>query len=214
VFELDPAIQGNGVGDIVHRQTARVLLRTAYDQLDWGPPPEWSPGNDDEDLLAAMGAFLRESEPGFNGSDFQGALAFEERFGSCKNPGTRPDFIDRLVDDALATGATVGDVVGALKDRLVSSDSVEPDESLLIEDLLSHGLSTPLAETTDEFLPRLRILCGTVLLSPDWHLAVDPATPGAVPAIGADPATDCWDMSVRLAEEGVTVDCEGFAFLP
>lgn len=214
IAEEDPALTGNGAGDLVHRQTARVLLRTAYDQLGWGAPPEWDLSGDDEDLLAAIGAFLRESEPGFNGSDFQGVLAFEERFGSCANPFETPDAIDQLLATAVTTDAPVGELVAALKDRLFGDGTVAPDEQPLIEALLLHTLDTPLSATTAEFDSRFRLLCGALLLSPDWTLAVDPPVPGPIPPLAANPTRDCWDLMVWMAEENVTIDCGDFGFVP
>lgn len=214
VFESDPVLQGNSAGDHAHRQTARVLLQSAYDQLGWGNPPDWNPSDDDEALLAAIGAFLREAEPGFNGSDFQGVLAFEERFGACANPTQRADAIDQLVEAGLAADATVGDLVAALKDRLLANAALDPEEAAFVEDLLTVPLDTSVAVIDDLVHVRLRNLCGALLLSPDWQLALDPGSTAEPPILAADPTRDCWDLMLWMAEEDVTVDCERFEFVP
>lgn len=85
--EDDPARRGNGPGDLVHRHSARVLLRSVHDSMGWPQPEPFLAGDDPIFALqGALGAFLRESQPGFDGTDFQGALAFEASYGACQPP--------------------------------------------------------------------------------------------------------------------------------
>ncbi len=257
--------QGNGPGDVVHRHTARVLIRSVHDSMGWPQPSNFPAASDPMFTLdGALGAFLRESQPGFNGTDFQGALAFESVYGACTIPATggakdgctatpgyagcascnaqacvcaldsyccdvqwddscvqmateecggcggglaaiTPDTVDVLLTNAAAQGATVGDVVLALKDRLIAQGSVTGDEQALIEALLGVGMDTPIADAGD-IEPALRTLCGAVLLSPDYFLALDPGSVGSVPAL--TPAnTDCHDAQTWLAAEGIVLDC-------
>ncbi|MEL6347675.1 MAG: hypothetical protein AAFV53_31505 [Myxococcota bacterium] len=85
--EPDVNKRGNGPGDQVHRHPGRTLLRAVHDAAGW-PQPARFPAFGDPilDLQGAMGVFLRESQPGFNGTDFQGLLAFEDAYGACEAP--------------------------------------------------------------------------------------------------------------------------------
>lgn len=260
--------RGNGPGDSVHRHSARVLIRSVHDSMGWSQPSAFPASADPIfDLESATGAFLRESQPGFNGTDFQGALAFESVYGACTAPSAggadngctetpgyagcasctcqdcvcaidsyccdvqwddlcvascnddcggcgggladvTTDTVDRLLESATDNGSTVGDVVVALKDRLVARGEVSDAEQALVEALLGVGMDLPLAEAGD-IEPALRTLCGAVLLSPDYFLALDAGPAGAVPPLALDADLDCENAASWLAKEGVVVDCGG-----
>lgn len=79
--------RGNGVGDLVHRLPVRVSRRAAAAALDWRPPETWPENAEGPlgSLLAGVGAFVKESEPGFSGLSFQSTLAWEDLVGGCKD---------------------------------------------------------------------------------------------------------------------------------
>jgi hypothetical protein len=86
--EADPLRRGNGAGDVVRRWPARTLLRAAHDALGWPPPARFpADGSIEQEVSAAIGAFQRESEPGFGGTDVQGILAWASYIGACTLPG-------------------------------------------------------------------------------------------------------------------------------
>ncbi len=79
--EPDPVMHGNSVGDAVHRLGARVLLRSVEYAFGWPVHPQF-PGPGEEAFQKAIGAFVKDAEPGFAGVDFQGLLAWEQRYGA------------------------------------------------------------------------------------------------------------------------------------
>jgi hypothetical protein len=134
----DPERHGNGPGDRVHALPARTALRSAHHALGWPAPSEWVAGQPAEAVQAAIGVFLRESQPGFTGSDFQGFLEFEAAYGGCTYPGgasPATDLLDRLVADGAAGGATARDLVAALRDRLLLDGATDRAEDALLERL-------------------------------------------------------------------------------
>lgn len=80
--EPDETERGNGPGDVVHRASARVLLRMATAALEW-PAPVAFPAAKEEGFQKAVGVFVKDGEPGFAGVDFQGMLAWEDRMAAC-----------------------------------------------------------------------------------------------------------------------------------
>lgn len=266
--ESEPEKTRNGAGDMVHRLKARALVRSVHDSLGWAQPQNFLASSDPLlKLQVELGAFMKTGQPGFNGTDFQGALAFEATYGACQPPssggagdgcretlgtggcascncqsctcgvdayccdvqwdsicvgicndqcggcggglaGNGQDYIDRLLESARSRNATVGEVVLALKDRLIARGDVEPEEQALVEALLSVGLQTPLAEA-GELEPALRVLCGAVLLSPDYFLSLDLPKGQQVPSLALDQETDCQRAVSLMAQVSQTVSCEG-----
>lgn len=264
--EEDPARQGNGPGDLVHRHAARVLLHSVHDTMGWAQPEPFLAGDDPLfRLQGALGAYLRESQPGFDGTDFQGALAFEATYGACQPPEVggakngceetlgyagcasctcqscacavdpyccdvqwdalcvdicnedcggcggglaeaRDDVLDRLLANARANDATVREVVVGLKDRLVARGSLAPEEEALIASLLGAPLDTHLSALGD-IEPNLRVLCGALLLSPDYFLSIDGGPIGPVPTDPLDADVDCASAASLLASQGVSLSC-------
>src|SRR5678815_2756795 len=82
--------------------------------------------SDEVPFERGVGMFLRNSERGFRGLDFQARLVWENRYGACARPRwVSSDFIDKVVAAAAADqSATVGDVVAAIKDRLIGEPNV------------------------------------------------------------------------------------------
>lgn len=262
--DANPDMRKNGAGDLVHRHSARTLIRSVHDSLGWAQPVPFLASRDPiVSLQTNLGAYMRVSQPGFNGSDFQGILAFEDAYGICQPPQTggagngcaatpghggcascscqacvcatdayccdvqwdslcvsmcnegcggcgggladpQNDTLQRIEAKALSEGAPVGDVVAALKDRLLAQGDVSADEQALIEALLEAKFSDTLSSAHE---PGMRALCGALLLSPRYFLAQDPGPVGAIPALALDVEADCQRLEHLMALEGETVTC-------
>ncbi len=115
----------------------------------------------------SVGVFLRNSERGFRGLDFQARLAWENRYGACARPRwVMQDFIDRLqVSAAADPTATVRDAVLALKDR-VTGEAVldDPAEEAALAAIMG-PLDAPGSAVTSV---NLRKVCGALLESPQF----------------------------------------------
>ncbi len=146
-----------------------------------GEPPRLDP--EELPFQRAIGAFLKNGERGFRGLDFQARLAWEDRFGVCAKPMrvTGDDLVDRALAAGAATpGATVGDVVAVVKDRLVG-EPVDPrgGEPAAIAALVGQPLDAPAAGLS---AAGLRRFCGVLLSSPQFVL-------GGVAGRGGAPGT-------------------------
>jgi hypothetical protein len=215
VEDLDPTRWGNGPGDQVHRHSARALMSSLHDTMGWPPAQEYFGefGEDDDAAFqGSIGVFLRESEPGFNGSDFQGLLAFESEYVTCRNSSQPDDNLKAMYDRAVASGATVEELALAVKDRLVADGTFDVDERPLVETLLGVPLDS-LVSAADPatFSRELGLYCGAILESPDWYLQIDPLPIGPVPklAIGVD--DDCAKAVRLMATQGETLACDAGA---
>ncbi|MEZ4239567.1 MAG: hypothetical protein R3F59_26105 [Myxococcota bacterium] len=213
ITEDDPLRRPNGASDTVHRLGARALLRSVTHDLGWAPRPFFfrnnifgqSPNPEEQAFQSAVGVFLRESDPGHRGSDFQGLLSFETEYGTCES--SSEDHVDRLLAEAQAEGATVGELAAALKDRLVA-EPVAPEEQALVEALLQRSFADPV-DDTPLLESRLRLWCGTLLMSPQFQLVTDPPAPGPAPALGSDARADCQRIASLMTAAGTPVDCSG-----
>ena len=191
--EDDPARRPNSAADGVQPLTPRTLLRATYAALGQAPAiAMFYPGGPfspdilteaqtrDLAFLRGIGAFLNNGETGFRGLDFQARLLWEERFGGCPNPGDQADFIDGLVDQASSSGATLRDVVVALKDRIITEPAIDPaKEAADLEALFGAPLDGK-ASAVPDLEARARRFCGVLLASPQFLLGrlPTPDTPG------------------------------------
>ncbi|MBX3158700.1 MAG: hypothetical protein KF773_22215 [Deltaproteobacteria bacterium] len=120
-------------------------------------------------FVRAIGLFLRNSESGFRGLDFQARLAWEDHNGGCVKPRwVASDFIDRLVTAGAADAtATVRDTVTALKDRVIGEPSIaegaETDALVAIVGSLDNLAGAASADS-------LRRVCGALVGSPQFLL--------------------------------------------
>jgi len=144
---------------------------------------DFDPSNDEpstsvqRSLLRGIGVFLKNGDRGFRGLDFQARLVFEDRFGDCRKVDPAPDFIDTLLADAAAEPTTtLGDLVAALKDRLVGIPRVAHEagasgisEKQALESFFGATLETPFAQLQD-LDGKVRGFCGTLLSSPQFLL--------------------------------------------
>ncbi len=138
---------------------------------------------DEEPFQRSVGVFLKNGEQGFRGLDVQARLAWEDRFGACGKPRfvTGDDFLDQVVALGRTTaGATVGDVVAVIKDRLVG----EPVTAGAETDALAAVLGAPLtAPATALDVAGARRLCGALLASPQFLLGGVAGRGGPAPTL-------------------------------
>ena len=164
----DPLKRGNSPADGVFAISARPLMRSLHAAMEWPARPEF-PGDDAEtSFQSAVGIFLKDADPGYRGLDFQGRLTWEATYGGCLNLSGN-DLINKIVAQSqVVAGATVGDGVLALKDRLMGEPTIEPTvEKPALEALLG----VPLASTNVGNLDsRLRIVCGVLVSTPQLML--------------------------------------------
>lgn len=122
-----------------------------------------------------IGVFLKHGERGFRGLDFQARLVWEDVFGACRNPRQDADFVADLVARAQSQGATVGDVVTALKDRLIGHGRVshEPTAAGVSERDAVSAIMGELGLAADQVADledRTRAMCGVLMSSPQFLL--------------------------------------------
>jgi hypothetical protein len=167
---------------------------------------------DELPFLRGVGVFLRNSERGFRGLDFQARLSWEARNGACARPGwVAQDFIDRLVAAGAADPeATVADVIAALKDRLVGEPVIgEGAEAGALSTVLGASLDNPAAELTAD---QVRRVCGAVVGSPQFLLQGVAGRGGEIPKLTpADVGYDavCADLAATgIGSATLGVACE------
>jgi hypothetical protein len=151
----------------------------------------------------SVGVFLRNSERGFRGLDFQARLAWENRYGSCARPTwVAQDFIDRLVAAGAADpSATGGDVVSALKDRLIGEPVIQDGSETAALATVVGALDAP---ATAISASNLRRVCGALLESPQFLLQGIAGKGGPRPKL--TPATASYDtVCADLAATGIGV---------
>ncbi|HEX5063157.1 MAG TPA: hypothetical protein VFV99_27465 [Kofleriaceae bacterium] len=157
-----------------------------------------------------VGMFLRNSERGFRGLDFQARLVWEDRTGACARPTwASSDFIDKIVAAGAAdTTATVGDVAAAIKDRLIGESAiVDAQEIAAITGLLGAAPEMPASNVT---VAAARQFCGALLGSPQFLLQGIAGRGGDRPKLTpTDVGYDaiCADVATHVA--GKTVSCTG-----
>lgn len=157
-----------------------------------------------------VGMFLRNSERGFRGLDFQARLVWENRFGACTRPTwVSSDFIDKIVDAGAADPtATVGDVASAIKDRIIGESAiVDAAEMNAMAGLFGATVDMPASTVT---VAAARQLCGALLGSPQFVLQGIAGRGGERPKLTpADAGYDavCADLAKHVA--GRTVSCAG-----
>jgi hypothetical protein len=148
ITTADPTRRGNNVGDRVQRFSAWVLIESAMRAMWWDLPVGQIPAQENNypalDFLRDTGVFLKDAQNGFNGVDFNGLLAWENRLangtspglgGECTGPLGQPcsqfEWIELMLDTAFKTpGTTVADVAAAIKDRLITEPEIADDGEL------------------------------------------------------------------------------------
>lgn len=150
-----------------------------------------------------VGIFLRNSERGFRGLDFQARLAWEDRYGACARPAwVQADFVDALAAAGTADPtATARDVVAALKDRLVGEPAIAdgPEHDALAA--IVGPLESPASGVTPA---NLRRVCAALLESPQFLLQGIAGRGGDVPKL-TPPAAGYDAVCANLASTGIGV---------
>jgi hypothetical protein len=228
IAEEDESKRKNSAADGVVSLTSRAATSALYAALGWSVPeraafPDLYYADPEDPLLSFLeterqfqgevGFYLKNSEPGFRGFDFQARLGWENRFATCqKLPEIAgDDFIDELVASVNVEGqATVGDLVVALKDRLLGRAVVAPGaEQAALEAMLGAPLDSD-ASLLPEAGARLREICGVFASSPQFLLNGIPSADGdAVPKLtpeAADYAALCAELA-GVALHGVSISC-------
>lgn len=164
----DPANRGNAPSDGVFAISSRPLRRGLHRAMEWPAYPEYPQDEGEKTFQLGAGFFMKDGEPGFRGLDFQGRLSWEATYGVCQLQGGS-DFITKIVARASETpGATVGDAVVALKDRLVGEPWIDgAAERAQIEALVGTNLGSTNLSGLE---PRLRALCGVLVSTPQFML--------------------------------------------
>lgn len=232
--EEDPVRRGNSPADGAVSLSSRTAARAAYAALGWPLAPYGSlfpgvrgygedpipiagsvtSGTIERQFQGEVGFFLKNSEPGFRGFDFQARLGWEDRFARCaKLPtNTEPDVIDQLVERTRVAGVgTVRDVVKVLKDRTVGNAVVTEEEQPLLEAILGASLDAD-ASTLPEPDTSLRRVCGALVSSPQFlMIGVPPVDSLEVPSLTpADAAYGSLCEKLRSIElPGYIVTCAG-----
>lgn len=116
-----------------------------------------------------VGMFMRNSERGFRGLDFEGLLTWEDRYGVCTKPGwVTSDFITDLVTRGAADAtATRADLVAALKDRVVGEPGIDDGAETTALTATLGALTAPIVAGDEA---QLRVVCGALLGSPQFLL--------------------------------------------
>lgn len=184
----------------------------------------------DAQILRDMGAFLSDSEAGFEGIDMVALLRLEREFGEGRDPGmagacTGPlgencaseDWIAQLIDVAMATpGALMWDVATAVKDRIITETTIlEDSEQDVLEDLMGVSLTETVADVgAEDAEEAARRLAGMLFNTPQFMLAgisapdQEPENDPRLVVPGTDTESLCNVLAPLILENEV----DGYAF--
>lgn len=200
----------NAMGEGVYRYSARSLLNSIHESLDWPQPQRFPPpsGYADQNLQRAMGQYFSDTSPGSRGTDLQGLLFWESVHGACTKPaGVSVDWIDRVVTAAngfspASPGGplTVEDLVVVLRDWLLGYGGIGSgapvgmsgsEASALASYFGIANLSDP-ASTVSNLESKLRGYCGVLAETPQFMLAgITPTGAGPKPRLRVCNGTPC-----------------------
>lgn len=155
-----------------------------------------------------IGMFLRNSERGFRGLDFQARLVWENHAGACARPSwVTADFVDNLVAAGAADPtATAGDVIVALKDRLIGEPTVANGAE---HDALVALIGGPLeAQASMLSAGVVRQICGALVGTPQFLMMGIAGRGGDRPKL-TPPDAGYDAVCAALVVPGVTVTCAG-----
>jgi hypothetical protein len=191
------ADRGNNVADSVQAVYPRVQARAAYAALGWPLTAYNSVSPDTRSTATATaygetaisvggvssalienqfqtetGYYLKASQPGFRGLDFQGRLGWEDRFAQCKKlvyapANTYPDLIEGLVTTAKASNVSIGELLKVLKDRIMGETSFSAAEKTQMQLMLGSSLEAD-AKSLPDLDASLRRVCGVMVASPQF----------------------------------------------
>jgi hypothetical protein len=222
IADQDPVKHKNSAADGVVSLTTRTAASALYAALGWARPertafPDTYTLSDDDpeapiirserQFESEVGFYLKSSEPGFRGFDFQARLGWENRFATCsKLAGEEaPDFVDQLAASVGSAGkGTARDLVMALKDRMIGQASIdELKEKPALEAVLGTTLDTD-ASTIPALPAGLRKVCGVIASSAQFLLmGIPPADATAVPKLTPTTASYA-GVCTSVASAGLT----------
>jgi len=159
-----------------------------------------------------VGMFLKNSDKGFRGIDFQARLVWENHENACVRPAwVTSDFIDKLWAAAAADSTTTAaDLIAALKDRLVNEPAIDPGAETAALAGLVGTLTGPATGVTSA---KLRLVCSALVQSPQFLLTGIAGRGGDVPKLtpaNAAYGAVCTDVASHVS--GAT--CSGKLALP
>jgi hypothetical protein len=167
-------------------------------------------GQDELSFQQGVGAFLKNGDRGFRGLDFQARLVWENRFGACAKPFQGQDYIDTIVAAAgQDSTATVGDVVSAVKDRIIGQPAIADDEAAQLKTIYGAEMTAPASGVSD-LAGKTRQLCGVLLSSPQFVLSGAAGQGGDVPKLTPTQWQFdgvCSQVGPRISD--VSVTCSG-----
>lgn len=168
IAEQDVNERNNSPGDGLFALSPRLMRRNLHDTMNWPEYPEYPEMGPEEEFQRSIGFFLKDGEPGFRGLDFQGRLSWEEQYGACKFPSFN-DYVRQVVNlGKTIPGTTLGDVLVAVKDRLVGEPSIEPtQEKPIIANLVTGNFDD---KKSDFWELQARVYCGVLVASPQFML--------------------------------------------
>ena len=224
----DPVKHGNSAADGAVMLSARTATRAAYGALDWplaaygslfpnvsgyGQNSVSGSGALERQFQTEVGFFLKNTDLGFRGFDFQARLGWEDRLGQCtKLPlNTEPDVIDELPLVSTPDGQRQN-VIEVLKDASrvtrVSTIAGRP----ILETMLEASLDADASTLTDPNA-QIRRVCGVLVASPQALLnGIAPPDSSVVPVL--TPATArygalCEGLTALPLPDGLSVVCAG-----
>jgi len=194
--EETPELKANSPADGIHREEPFILLHMAARAAGWAPPPLIDspsgemmlednigfpqPSNLGE-LAFRIGAFLDDARPGAPDMDAPSLGLWRTLVAKCRvelpdktliSQGAvdGKDWMDQLLALPTAQTATVAEVIGAIRDRIITEPDLPKDEIASALALFGAAtLGTPmmaLTKTSDS----ARAYCGALLASPQFWL--------------------------------------------
>jgi hypothetical protein len=222
IADQDPIKRKNSAADAVVSLTTRTAASALYAALGWDRPsvsafpdtytltqddPQAPLIRSERQFQSEVGFYLKSSEPGFRGFDFQARLGWENRFATCsKLAGEEaPDFVDQLVASVNSVGkGTARDLVLALKDRMIGQASIDDaKEKPALEAVFGSPLDAD-ASTVPDLPAGLRKVCGVVASSAQFLLmGIPPADASSVPKLTPTSASYA-SVCASVASAGLT----------
>ena len=233
VTTADPNRRGNNVGDRVQRYSAWVLIESAMRTMWWDLPIGQIGGDENNypglDFLRDTGIFIKDAQSGFNGVDFNGLLAWENRLasgispglkGACTGPLGQPcsqyEWIELMLVEASQTpGTTVADLAAAIKDRLITEPELADDgEREVIAAVMGLDPASKMNGLDSLALEEgARRYAGLLFNTPQFMLSGVPSRdqdPAAIPKFavpGTDTAALCNHLGPMITADNYTWKC-------
>jgi hypothetical protein len=209
----------NAMGEAVHRYSARSMLTSIHKGLDWTAPERFPPSGPNAypnvALVKAIGQYMTDTEPGFQGTDLQSLLFWESVHGACTKPsGVSVDWVDRVMDAVAAFDPndpggplTVQDVVVSTRDWLLGHGGIDTatpvdmtgSEETALAAFFGVALSSPATSLVD-LEDKLRGYCGVLTGTPQFLLAgIAPSGLGPKPRLRVCNSEPCTYLQICVS---------------